>query len=348
MDLYRRVLESPDPDAGLVLGTVIEAAGSTPQKPGCQALLGSESQLTGTLGGGLVEAQAINLMRAALQDLTPRVFEKRLDETYSRDAGPICGGVMRIFVNPRVQQHRAVIAEALAALDRRERGFLLTHVSEGARQGVIEWRSANNGFADQPESREALERILLEERPGVVTMSDDETLFVEPLKPLPRLLVVGGGHVGQEVVRQAAALGFETTVVDDRPEFARPQLFPDGVRSLHGNIRELVVQYPKDKDTYIVLVSKGHKPDAEALEACIHDAVGYLGMIGSKRKVRLLRKDFLEQGLATQDELDRVVAPIGYDIGAITVPEIGVSIAAQLVAARRHPAAVRDIAIKAL
>jgi xanthine dehydrogenase accessory factor len=91
-----------------------------------------------------------------------------------------------------------------------------------------------------------------------------------------------------------------------------------------------------------VLVSKGHGPDALALEACIHSDWAYLGMIGSERKIRLLRTDFIERELATPDEFDRVVAPIGIAIGAITVEEIGVSIAAQLVAARRLDAGALD------
>ncbi len=136
-------------------------------------------------------------------------------------------------------------------------------------------------------------------------------------------------------------------MVDDRKAFTRPELFAEGVATAHGNVGELVAQYPKDRDTYIVLVSKGHKPDAEALESCIHDELAYLGMIGSKRKIRLLRNHFIEEGLASAAAFDRVVAPIGYEIGAVTVPEIAVSIAAQLIAARRRPEAVRNVAVKA-
>ena len=91
-----------------------------------------------------------------------------------------------------------------------------------------------------------------------------------------------------------------------------------------------------DDNTYVVIVTRGHEKDAEALAACVRRPAAYLGMIGSRRKVALMRKDFLESGRATAEEFDRVYAPIGLDIGAITVPEIAASIVAQLISVRRR------------
>jgi xanthine dehydrogenase accessory factor len=91
-----------------------------------------------------------------------------------------------------------------------------------------------------------------------------------------------------------------------------------------------------DEDSYVVLVTRGHRHDAQALAACIHRPLAYLGMIGSRRKAALIRRQFLESGLATAAEFDRVRAPIGLQIGAVTVPEIAVSIVAQLIAVRRR------------
>jgi len=187
-----------------------------------------------------------------------------------------------------------------------------------------------------PFAAEALARLFREECPGTVTDDDGREIYVEPVICPPRLLVVGGGHVGQAVVKLGVELGFDITVVEDREEYAHSSLFPDEVETRWGDIKPLVAEFPQDKDTYIVLVSKGHRPDAEALEGCIRGNSAYIGMIGSKRKIRFLKKHFLEEGLATEAEWNRVATPIGFDIGAVTVPEIAVSIAAQLVAARRR------------
>jgi len=357
MNLYNEILASASSAAPLVLGTVVETTGSTPQKAGCKSVLEPGGQFLGTLGGGMVEDEAQRLMRAAQADGVPRLFERRLDDDYSRTAGPICGGVMRIFINPKAAVHADAIRAALDAAATRRRGALLTEIAgSNGSLGTIKFLDApregsrfraTEASTPSTMSIPSIQSILSEERPGIADLPDGARVFVEPIIPAPSLLIVGGGHVGQAVAKQMIDLGFEVTVVDDREEFSRTELFPEGVKSLRGNIKELVANFPKDPDTYIVLVSKGHRPDAEALEACIHADVAYLGMIGSRRKVRMLRGHFLGDGLASPEEWDRLVAPIGYEIGAVTVPEIAISIAAQLIAARRSPGAVRTITVKA-
>ena len=336
MEIYRKLLELSRQGRKTALGIVVKAQGSTPQKAGSKAIVDDTGALYGTLGGGLVEAESISRMRSALEGGRADLFDFRLDDTYSREAGPICGGVMRLFANPLAQRNAAAYEAALAALEARHRGALVSVLADhdgGA--GSVEWvqEAALNGQVRWPDAA-SLRSVIAGEQPALLA-TDEREVFVEPVVAPPRLLVVGGGHVGQEIVRQAVRLDFEVTVIDDRAEFARPNLFPPGVRAQHGDVRRLVGAFPQDGETFIVLVSKGHRPDAEALEGCIHGNAAYIGMIGSKRKIRFLRKHFIEDGLATEAEFNRIIAPIGFDIGAITVPEIGVSIAAQLIAARR-------------
>lgn len=347
MDIYRKALEWIDEGRTFALGAVVYAKGSTPQKAGSKALLDDAGNLAGTLGGGLLEGNALKRMKEALTDRQPQLYEIRLDEEYSRTAGPICGGVMRILAIGDVAGNSAAYRSALEAADSRERGALVTMLGEDSEvTGTAKWVDGKSLPDDL--GRAVYEECLNAGGASIVSTESGGEVFVEPVVPMPRLLIVGGGHIGQVVAKQCDSLGFQVTVYDDRSEFADVNLFPAGVATAHGNVAELVEAYPKDRDTYIVLVSKGHKPDAEALEACVHADVAYLGMIGSTRKVGFLRKHFVADGLCTQEEIDRVVAPIGYEIGAVTVPEIGVSIAAQLVAARRRPDSVRDISIKAV
>ncbi|MFP6583428.1 MAG: XdhC family protein [Candidatus Hydrogenedentota bacterium] len=347
VELYRKALELADADRKPVLSTVISAQGSTPQKAGSVALLDMDGNLWGTLGGGMVEAVGLERMRQSRADGLPALHEFRLDEDYSRTAGPICGGVMRFFTNPGIHEQRRAVEAAIEASRCGTRGLLVTYVA-GSRQGEVEWMEEASvaGRTSFP-SGDELSQTLSSEVPSVISKGEEEA-YAEPVVPTPRLLIVGGGHVGQAVAFQADILGFDVTVYDDREEFADARLFPTGTTAQSGNVKELVANYPKGLDAYIVLVSKGHLLDALALEACIHDDLRFLGMIGSRRKIRALKKHFLEDGLATQEEWDRIVSPIGYDIGAVSVAEIGVSIAAQLVAARRLPDAVRDIDSKSL
>jgi xanthine dehydrogenase accessory factor len=182
---------------------------------------------------------------------------------------------------------------------------------------------------------------LIRETPGLFTVSirNPETaleVFVEPVIPKPLLLIAGGGHIGQALALQASLVGFDVTVVDDRQEFTEPALYPEGTTTHCGDIPEKIAALSVGNDTYVVLVTRGHKLDAETLEACIHASVAYVGMIGSRRKVALIRKNFIESGIATTEEFDRVFTPIGLDIGAVTVPEIAASITAELIAVRRQ------------
>jgi xanthine dehydrogenase accessory factor len=161
-------------------------------------------------------------------------------------------------------------------------------------------------------------------------------ILVEPIVPRPMLVIVGGGHVGQALSMQAGLVGFEILVIDDRPEFTDQALFPPGTTTRCGDIAEEVSNVSITADTFIVVVTRGHKKDTEALGACIHSNAAYIGMIGSKRKVALMRQAFLASGIATEEEFDSVYAPIGLDIGAETVPEIAASIVAELIAVHRN------------
>lgn len=348
MEIYREALEWIDQGRSFAFATVVHAQGSTPQKAGSKAILDDQGHQIGTLGGGLVESDGLNKMSQAINDNMARLYDFTLSEDYSRDAGPICGGIMRLFVNPNTKTNAAPYREAMEAIKNRQRGILITTLSGPPKSlGVVTWVSCENGPATASAvSQDDIDSTLREERPRLSRTQSGGEVFIEPVIPRPALLIIGAGHVGRAVAEQGVQLGFEVTVYDDRADLTHPDLFPQGVHADHGDLRELVTAFPKDKNTYIVLVSKGHKPDAEALEGCIHSKPAYLGMIGSGRKIRFLRKHFLEEGLATEEEFDRVVAPIGYEIGAVTVPEIAVSIAAQLIAARRRPAAVTDVTPK--
>jgi xanthine dehydrogenase accessory factor len=234
----------------------------------------------------------------------------------------------------------AAFGAAIAALSRRQRGGLITCLG-AADAAEVDVRFVA-GDAVPADLEEVWRRALRSEEPALVEEpATGATLLLEPLLPAPRLLIVGGGHVGQAVARLASMAGFAVTVLDDRPEFAAPALFPPGTHTRCGEMAREVGQFDFAPDLYAVIVTRGHQHDAAVLERCLRRPAAYVGMIGSARKVALLRKDFLAAGKATAEEFDRVYAPIGLDLGAVTVPEIAVSVVAQLIAVRRRGSAGR-------
>lgn len=255
---------------------------------------------------------------------------------------------MRVLVDPNAGRHRVAYAEAAAARAQRQRSVLLTTVRSSSPLEVrVRWLCEEAAVVDAEfAGSEAARAALHGEAPRLVVQESPQPeegleVLVEPLVPPPRLLIVGGGHVGQAVARQASLVGFEIVVLDDREEFTHPALFPAGVATRCGAIAREVGAFPFTPDTFVVLVTRGAEHDAEALAACVHRPVAYLGMIGSRRKVGIVRREFIESGRATEAEFDRVHAPIGLDLGAVTVPEIAASIVAQLIAVRRRGSACR-------
>lgn len=357
-DIHRKIVELIESGGPLAVAVVLATEGSTPQRPGAKAAIDAAGGLCGTVGGGAVEAEAQRVAIEACRSQRPVVFDFQMDHDDAADAGAICGGRMRILVDPTAARHRARYLAAAEAIERRERGVLVTTIRGGADTEVqVEWLS-EDAIASRATflGGELIRSCLEQDRPQ--RFVDDfppkteqagswaETgqagslpygveVFVEPIVPRPLLVIAGGGHVGQALAALAVQIGFDVTVIDDRPEFTDPAFFPQGVSVCCGPVPQQIGACPMGRDTYVVLVTRGHRQDAEALAACIHQRPAYLGMIGSRRKVALIRKHFLESGLATEEEFSRVCAPIGLSIGAVTVPEIAVSIAAQLIASRR-------------
>ncbi len=150
----------------------------------------------------------------------------------------------------------------------------------------------------------------------------------------PRLLIFGGGHVGAALAQMAAPLDFEVTVFDDRPHFASNESHPMAERVICGDYEEIMTELKLSENDYLVVVTRGHQYDRLCLEALLGSRVAYLGMIGSKRKVRLLFEALLASGFS-RAALKGVSAPIGLDIGAETPEEIALSILVEIVRTRR-------------
>jgi xanthine dehydrogenase accessory factor len=344
-ELLSTILGFFEANQPFAVATVLRAEGSTPMPAGAKAVIAADGTIHGTVGGGAVEAEAQRTALKAVRSGKPVVFDFDLHGPGPQEPAPICGGFMQVLVDPAAAASRAHFQRAAEVLARRERGLWLTTLrQQGDLQATVHFISEADvsGHVGLPDVK-SLSDCLTKEEPKLVSSADEERMevFVEPLIPRPVLLIVGGGHVGQAVAAQASLLGFEITVIEDRPEFADARLFPPGTHARCGNVADEVAAFAIGSDTFIVIVTRGHQQDAAALRACIHRPAAYLGMIGSRRKVPLLRRQFIEAGWATAEEFDRVYAPIGLDIGAVTVPEIAASIVAQMVAVRRKGASSR-------
>ncbi|MDQ6660872.1 MAG: XdhC/CoxI family protein [Chloroflexota bacterium] len=160
-------------------------------------------------------------------------------------------------------------------------------------------------------------------------------LFIEVLHPEPRLIIAGAGNVAQALARQIAQLDFRIVVVDDRRDLANPQAFGDKVQLLFGDVPQTIRELEPDEASWIVIVTRGHHLDKDALHAALETNARYVGMIGSPGKIKHIFRDLLKEGIA-RERLAQVHSPIGLDLGAETPEEIALSIAAEMIMLRKN------------
>jgi xanthine dehydrogenase accessory factor len=341
-ELLRQLLECTAAGRPVAYCRLVETRGSTPQKAGAAMLVLADGSQVGTLGGGCVEAE---VKRKALQNLAtgrPEILTFQLDNDYGWDDGLICGGRMQVLVEPLAD------AESLAYY---QRFHDLLGDGQGCCEAVV--FDAKSGLPAASSYLFDADGALVAHCRGTLAAGEAPPSIVESLPPLSdrprpsaaggvsylpilprcRLLIVGGGHVGQAVGNLAADLDFDVWVVDDRQEYVNQERFPRAERLLCGDIERILPDVEITRDTYCLIVTRGHNHDEQALYHLVDRGARYVGMIGSRRKIKLIFDDLLNEGISP-DLLGRVYAPVGLEIGSQTVPEIAVSILAELVAHR--------------
>ncbi len=248
----------------------------------------------------------------------------------------------------------AVNRELLAAIDDKRMLVLATVVRApdgasdrvGAKLLVDEDEKVTGSLGDPDVDRRVVADALkaMEERKshvveygpsnGARAPSETLSVFLEVVEPQPTLVVVGAGHIAVPLARLGKMLAFEVVVLDDREKFANRERFPDSDQVIAADFGPTLASLKITRGTYIVIITRGHQYDEEALMEVAESPAAYIGMIGSRRRVQAVRNNLEAMGIDTS-KLDRVRAPIGLEIGAETPEEIAVSIMAEIIAVRR-------------
>jgi len=165
-------------------------------------------------------------------------------------------------------------------------------------------------------------------------------VYVEPVLPIPVLYVFGAGHVAYNVYKVARIAGFDVIVVDDRESYANTERFPDAREVIADDFDQATARITPNENSYLVIVTRGHRDDMRVLRWAVQTDARYIGMIGSKRKVISIYKELEKEGL-TEQAFEKVMAPVGLEIGAVTPEEIAISIVAEMIASKRNAGAGR-------
>ena len=189
-------------------------------------------------------------------------------------------------------------------------------------------RHAAETYAFRPDG------VRLEGRREVAAAKAAVEVLVEVMEPAPTLLVIGAGHVGRALAEIGALLGMSVAVLDDREDYADPERLPFAERVICGEVSTELDRFAVTPNTYVVLVSRGHTLDEEALRHVVERGAAYVGMIGSQRRTRTVLEHLRREGISSE-ALGRVFTPIGLDIGAETPAEISVAVLAEIIFQRR-------------
>jgi xanthine dehydrogenase accessory factor len=300
-------------------------------------LVRPDHSFAGTVGGGPLEAAVLERASTVLQ-----TKQAELVHFDSARLGMACGGGGLVLVE-HVDSSRPTTRELYTALfdllSEGHKGWLVIAVTQGDEEKVIARKCLVHGdgsvAGDPVHPLESLQDLV--RRGGTydqILASGSGQTFVQPLGARGKAYVFGAGHCGEKLVPVLSALGFFTSVIDDRPDFANRERFPTADRivvppSFDGVVQTLAIE----NDGYVIIMTRGHRHDRSVLAQALKTRARYLGMMGSRNKVAETFQALEDEGFTAED-FARVCAPIGLPIGGETPEEIAISIAAQLVQAR--------------
>jgi len=255
MDIYEELVRLRHLGQKCALATIVEVRGSIPSYESAKLLVREDGSMTGTIGGGCVEAEVWNAAREVISTEKPKHLTFNLGQDAAYDNGLICGGQLDVFV--------------------------------------------------------------------------------EPVLPVPRAFIFGAGHISKSLSKVATLAGFSTVVVDNRETFANRERFPEAGEVYADEYEEVFPRLTVNENSYIIIVTRGHRDDMRVLKMAIATPARYIAMIGSKRKVINVIRELEKEGIPS-DAFERIHAPMGFDIGAISPEEIAVSVVAEMIAVRRN------------
>lgn len=330
MSIYDTIRESLEAGRRGVLATVISRTGSAPRDVGARMFIDENGQSDGTVGGGLIELQVQNAAVERKDNSAAAIMHFQMNAKTVADQGMICGGNVDVLLEPVMARHGALY-QRLADMERKgKKGIVVTSLTDVFSKTLIDENLGITG--DEMSESNAMQCLNLVSGARPV-ISDDGAFLVEPVFNRARLYIFGAGHVSQFIAKVAAMVEFAVTVIDDRREFANSARFPEADEIVVEDFVKSFSNLSFSGSEFVVIVTRGHAHDAVVLREALAKDTRYVGMIGSRRKVKMIFDMMRESGFS-DEAISKVHAPIGLAIKAETPQEIAVSIVGQLIQVR--------------
>jgi len=330
----------------IVLATVVNTKGSTPQKIGSKLLIRKDGSTIGTLGGGCVEGDIWFESKTMLEENTPeesRYREYTLNQELAEEEGLVCGGTM-FFLLDKLEPNKSNIAYLRTlqnSLNGKEGGKSLITLVDSTNNKIMtgtkkifdfdQTSNIKNDeiFADPNQ----IEDVINNRQNKCVKLEDGNEWYVEMYTTPSTLLICGGGHIANSLAPLAHKLNFNVWITDDRKEFANRNRFPNAERIVNDLPENALKSLPVTENTYIIIATRGHRYDLVATQAAVSTNAKYIGLLGSMRKAILVSEDLLKNGIP-EDKVKAIRSPVGLDLRGRSPDEIAVSIIAEMLMIR--------------
>jgi len=339
--------------------TVTSVLGSTPRKPGAKMLVFTDGTTVGTIGGGCGEAEGRREALNVIAAYTSKIYHLNMTAEIAQEEGMVCGGIMGVFIDYLGSQSPVELTnlhkDYLSSLESYYNPILVT-VIEAAEERLIGKKLfiKNNGDILGELGLKELNIVAIESaktglrscQPQLISLDSEfepcvssvtkaaYRLLLEPPTTVVQLLILGAGHIALPLATMAKIIGYEVSVVDDRPSFANSARFPTADTIICDDFERALDAININPQTFVVIITRGHRYDKVCLRKVINQPASYIGMIGSRKRVKALLGELEEEGVPN-NLLQKLYSPIGLKIGAETPEEIAVSILSELIKVQR-------------
>lgn len=346
LDIIKAFDEAQQQQLQTALVTLVHLEGSSYRRPGARMLVREDGQLTGAISGGCLEGDALRKALLAMAQQKPMLvtYDTNDEDDASLGLGLGCNGIIQVLIEPIDLAKKYNPVEFLKTIvSKRQKVVLITLFSladKKAPQPGTCLVYSEEGFIT--ENAMQLKEILINDAKEALLQEQSSfknytfenhqlTAFIEMVQPAVSLLIIGAGNDVFPLVEMATIIGWQTTVVDGRPAYAKADRFSSSCQVLVSRPENVLSQITIDKQTVFVLMTHNYNYDIAMLEALLSRNVVYVGMLGARKKKQQMLDELREKGIQfTSEQLSVLHSPVGLDIGAETPEEIALSIIAEI------------------
>lgn len=321
-----------------VLATISSQSGSTPRSTGAKMMIFRDGRISGTIGGGLVEAKAMEAAGTCFTTKRSLRLTFTLNNGNATAIDMICGGRLELFLEyiGTDEANQRVFHDLLTAVRSGRRVVLVSQFVDNGNP-ALRFIVDHQGAASRDDVAESLLAAIKQISSATASAligHQGRFYLLSAFAATGTVYLFGAGHVAARTAEVAAGVGFRVAVMDDRAEFANRERFPDAdTIKVLSSFADCFQGFEIDNDSYLVIVTRGHMHDMEVLDQALRTEAGYIGMIGSRKKRKVIYAELMKQGVSER-RLEQVRCPIGLAIEADTPEEIAVSIVGELIQQR--------------